>query len=196
MRAGSSNESARDRLTKSSRLVDFCTSSDSFYGLNSSTGLSSPCTHRCVGHPTDLWLNRSPTCSFGPLLPSRFTLSPFYSPLFICSALSQWLTVCCGTKTAPDWKCLSPQGGPGPTSGRGNGPQCGAAPALPHTTCMSSSRQKKEYHQVCSVLCIPLWLAVKLPLKCTNHFTEGDLLTIWVALPPYLGLSKGFSFLI
>ncbi len=86
MRAGSSNESARDCLTKSSRLVDFCSSSNSFYGFNSSTGLSSPCTHRCVDHPTDLCLIRSPTCSFGPLLPSQFSLSPFYSLLFICSA--------------------------------------------------------------------------------------------------------------
>lgn len=67
MRAGSSNECARDYLTKSSRLVDFCSSSNSFNGLNSSMGLSSPCTHRCVDHSTDLCLIRSPTCSFGPL---------------------------------------------------------------------------------------------------------------------------------
>lgn len=69
MRVGSSNQS-RDRLTKSSRLLDFCSSSNIFYGRNSSMGLSSPCTHRCVDHPTVLCLIRSPTCSFGPLLPS------------------------------------------------------------------------------------------------------------------------------
>lgn len=72
---GSSNEPAWDCLTNSSRLVDFCSSSNSFYGLNSSTGLSPPCTHRCVDHPTDLCLIRSPTCSFGPLSPSWFTLT-------------------------------------------------------------------------------------------------------------------------
>lgn len=52
---------------KSSRLVYFCTSSHSFYGLNSFTSLSPPCTHSRVSHPTDLRLNRSPTCSFPPL---------------------------------------------------------------------------------------------------------------------------------
>lgn len=36
MRAGSSRESARGCLTKSSRLVDLWSSSNSFYGLNSS----------------------------------------------------------------------------------------------------------------------------------------------------------------
>ena len=84
MRAGRSNESARDCLTKSSRLVDFCSSSNSFYGLNCSVGLSSPCTHRCVDHPTDLCLIRSPTCSFGPLSPFQFILSrsPFNILLF------------------------------------------------------------------------------------------------------------------
>lgn len=149
MRAGSSNESTRDTPTKSSRLVDFCTSSDSFYGPDSSTSLSSPNTHHCVDHPTDLWLNRSPTCSFGPLLPSRYIPSPFYSRLVVCKALAQQLTACCGTKTAPDWKCLSPQGAQGPTSGPENSLHCGAAPALPHTTCMSSSRDNKKYHQLC-----------------------------------------------
>lgn len=97
MRAGSSNESIRDCLTKSSRLVDFYSSSNSFYGLNSSTGLSSLCTHRCVGHPADLCLIRSPTCSFRPLLPSRLTLYEFYSFLFISTAnpfLSLSLSLC------------------------------------------------------------------------------------------------------
>jgi len=57
MGAGSSDdESARDSLTKSKRLDDFCSSSNSFYGLNSCTGLSPLCTHRCVDHPTDLCL--------------------------------------------------------------------------------------------------------------------------------------------
>lgn len=157
MRAGSSNDFARDCLTKSSRLVDFCTSWDSFYGLNSSTGLSSLYTQRCVNHPSDVWLNRSPSCSFGPLLPSHFTLSPFYSLLCIYSAPSRWLTVSCGTKTAPDWKCLSPRGGLGPTSGQGNGPQGGAEPAWPHTMSMSSSRMKEEEnHQHCSSLRVPM----------------------------------------
>lgn len=84
VKAGRSNKSARDCLTKSSRLVDFCSSSNSFYGLYSSMGLSSPYTHRCVDHPTDLCLIRSPTCSSEPLLPSQFTLFPF-NILFICS---------------------------------------------------------------------------------------------------------------
>lgn len=85
MRAGSSSESTRDCLTTSSRLDGFCTSSNSFYGLNSSTSLSSACTYRCVDHSPDLCLIRSPTCSFGLLLPSQFTLSPFHSLLFILS---------------------------------------------------------------------------------------------------------------
>lgn len=85
MRAGSTSGSARDWLTQSSRLVDFCSSSNSFYGLNSTVGLSSPCTHRCVDRPTHLCLIRSPTCSFGPLLPSQFTLFPLNILLFSCS---------------------------------------------------------------------------------------------------------------
>ena len=83
MRAGSSNESIRDCLTKSSRLVDFCSSSNSFNGLNSSLGLSPPCTHRCVDRPTDLCLIRSPTCSFGPLLLSRFTLFLHFTAVYL-----------------------------------------------------------------------------------------------------------------
>lgn len=83
--------------TKSSRLDDFCSSSNSFYGLNSSMGLSSPCTHRCV----ILCLIRSPTCSFGPIvaLPIHslhFTL--FYlsvqTTLFVLSPLSPCDSLC------------------------------------------------------------------------------------------------------
>lgn len=95
MRAGSSSRSARGCLTKSSRLVDFWSSSNSFYGLNSSVGLSPRSTHRCVDHTTDLSLIRSPTCSCGPLLPSHFVLPSlnilfylFWPSLYLVSALS------------------------------------------------------------------------------------------------------------
>lgn len=84
---GSSNEPAWDCLTNSSRLVDFCSSSNSFYGLNSSTGLSPPCTH-CVStiplisasldHPLVHLDHCRP--------PDSLSLTPFYSPLFIYSA--------------------------------------------------------------------------------------------------------------
>ena len=158
---GSSNEPAWDCLTKSSRLVDFCSSSNSFYGLNSSTGLSPPCTHRCVDHPTDLCLIRSPTCSLDHCRPSdSLSLSLHFTALYLSIQpipfiLSLRLTVCCGTETAPGWRCLSPQGGRGPTSGRGSGPQGGAGPAWPHTTSMSSSREKKECHQLRSAVKLP-----------------------------------------
>lgn len=94
MRAGSSSESTRDFLTKSSRLTDFYSSSNSFYGSNSSVGLSCPCTHSCVDHPTDLCLIRSPTCSFGPLLPSQFTLSPLMI-LYLAIQTFPLFSLCC-----------------------------------------------------------------------------------------------------
>lgn len=162
MGAESSNECAGDYLTKSSRLVDFCSSSNSFYGLNSSMSLSSPCTHRCVDYFTDFTSLDHPFVHLDHcnLLNSLF-LSIWYPfiylfrpSLYSLSALSPWLTVCCGTETAPDWRCLSPQGGPDPTSDQESRPQSGAAPAWPHTKCMSSSRKKKENHQLHSSLCI------------------------------------------
>lgn len=55
---------------KSIRLVYFFTPSHSFYGHNTFTSLSLPCIHHRVGHPTDLWLKRSSTCS----LPTLFLL--------------------------------------------------------------------------------------------------------------------------
>lgn len=63
---GNTGTAASPPETKSSRLVHFCPPSHSFYGLNSFTSLSPPCTHRRAGHPTDLRLTRSPTCSFPP----------------------------------------------------------------------------------------------------------------------------------
>lgn len=81
-------------------------------------------------------------------LPISLPLSIKHPPIYLFrpslySAL-RWLTACCGTETAPDWRCLSPQGGPDPTSGQGSGPQGGAAPAWPHTRHTSSSRKKER----------------------------------------------------
>lgn len=70
MGAGSINEQARDHLTKSSRLVYFCSSSDPSYGLNSSTGLTSSCSQCRVDQLTDTCLIKSSTYSFESLLPS------------------------------------------------------------------------------------------------------------------------------
>lgn len=117
--------------------------------------------------------------------PDSLSLAPFYSFLFIYSAhpfhsLSLWLTVCCGTETAPGWRCLSPQGGRGPTSGRGSEPQGGAAPAWPHTMSTSSSREKKECHQLRSGFCIPVWSAVKWLLSV--RFTGGESHRVFLTL--------------
>lgn len=123
MRAGSSSESARGCLTKSSRLVDFWSSSNSFYGLNSSMGLSSRCTHRCADHTTDLCLIKSPTCSSGPLLPSHFVLPPFnillciYSDhLFIWSPATHCVLMdrnCSRLKVPFCWGCTGSHHRPG-----------------------------------------------------------------------------------
>lgn len=85
---GSSSKSTRDRLTKSSRLADFCSSSDSFYGLNSSVGLSCACTVSTIllisaslDHPL---VHCCPPNSL--TLSLSFHLTSFYSPsaLFMC----------------------------------------------------------------------------------------------------------------
>lgn len=86
-------------------------------------------------------------------------------------SISQWLTACCGIKTAPNWKRFSPQGGLDPISGRGSWPQGGAVLAWPRTMHKSSTGKKSKYHQLCWMLCIQMWLAVKLLLSVqyTSH---------------------------
>lgn len=113
-------------------------------------------------------------------------LVPFYHHFYSFSnvqcSISQWLTVCCGIKTAPNWKCFSPQGGLDPTSGQGSWPQGSAALAWTRTMHKSSTGKKKsQYHQLCWMLCIQIWLTVKLLLLCT----QGNLLTISQNLPLY-----------
>lgn len=196
MSAGSSNESARDCLTKSSRLVVFCSSSNSFmastvlraYLLPALTAVSTiPLISASLDHPL---VHLDHCC---PLDSLSFHFTAFYLsayPFVLPSALSLWLTACCGTETAPDWRCLSPQGAPGPTSSLETGPQGGAAPAWPHTTCMSSSREKKEHHQRCSVLCIPVWLAVKLPLSVQFTQRKG-FVDYFSGFCSYLSFSRG-----
>lgn len=90
----------------------------------------------------------------GLLSPSRFFPCP---PVSLWSPPALWLTVRCGRGTAPGWTCLFPRGAPGPTSGPENSLHCGAAPVLPHTTCMSSSgddekdTRSTQYNSVLSV---------------------------------------------
>lgn len=144
---GSSSKSTRDRLTKSSRLADFCSSSDSFYGLNSSVGLSCACTVSTI-----LLISASldhPLAHCCPPNSLSLSLFPFNILLFpLCSFhVSETLTACCGTEIDRDWRCLSPRGWPGPTSGQESGSQGGAVPAWPHTKHMSSSSENKEHHQ-------------------------------------------------
>lgn len=80
--------------------------------------------------------------------------------------------MCCGIKTAPNWKCFSPQGGLDPIGGQGSWPQDGAALVWPRTMHKSSTGKKKsEYHQRCWMLYIQMCLELNLILsvQITSH---------------------------